>query len=137
MNFWGYIISFLQHLYVFAGYLSVIFVAVSFLNISLFSPSHNHLRGPFLEWDRYAVMGLDIVFLIDYIIRGTKGIGFNSSNIPDTEIIPMWSALFIFLSLSFLTKLCFATYLTIEGIKFRNRNRLIKKPKVKGAISST
>ena len=137
MNFWGYVTSLLQHLYVFAGSLSVAFVVVSFLNILFFFPSHNHLKGPFLEWNRYAVMGLDIVFLIDSIIRGTKGIGFDSSNIPDTEVIPMWSALFVSLSLSFLIKLCFTIYLTIEGIKFRNRNKLIKKPKVKGAISST
>lgn len=137
MGFWEYSVWFLQHLYVLVGAVSIAYILVSYLCISSLYPYRNILTGPILDWDRYLYIGLDILFLVDLVIRGTRQIRFPFTEDPGSDIVPLWSACFVLLAISFLIKLGFLTYLTIQGFKVRNRNRLAKRPKkVEGAISS-
>ena len=137
MSFWEYVVWFLQHLYVLVGAFSIAYIVVSYLCISSLYPYRNILTGPILDWDRYLYIGLDILFLVDFVIRGTKQIRFPFTEQPGSEIVPLWSACFVLLIPSLLAKLGFLTYLTIQGFKVRNKNRLNKRPKkVKGAVSN-
>ena len=137
MSFWEYVVWFLQHLYVLVGAMSIAYIVVSYLCISSLYPYRNILTGPILDWDRYLYIELDILFLVDFVIRGTKQIRFPFTEDPGSVIVPLWSACFVLLAISFLIKLGFLTYLTIQGFKIRNKNRLAKRPKkVKGEVSN-
>ena len=122
MNFWEYVVWFLKHLYVLIGCLDMAYVIVSVLCISAFSPSRNIITGPVLDWDKYLYLGLDIVFIVDLIIRGTKQIRIPFTEQPGSEIVPVWSACFVFLAISFLIKFGLFINLTIQGFKVKRKN---------------
>lgn len=137
MNFWEYVVWFLQHLYVLAGALSIAYVIISFFDIPAFLAYRNLITGPVLNWDRYLYLGLDVVFIVDLIIRGTKQIRIPFTEQPGSEVVPVWSVCFVFLAISFIIKFGLFVNLTIQGFKVWNRNRLSKRPKkVKGAVSN-
>ena len=137
MGFWQYVVWFLQHLYILAGALSMAYVIVSVLCTSAFFTSRNIITGPVLDWDRYLYLGLDIVFIVDLIIRGTKQIRISFTKQPGSEMVPVWSACFVFLAISFIIKFGLFVNLTVQGFKVRNKNRLNKRPKkIEGAVSN-
>jgi len=122
MNFWEYVVWFLNHIYILAGAVSVAYAILSYFDIPAFLAYRNIITGPVLDWDRYLYLGLDIVFIVDLIVRGTKQIRIPFISEPGSEVVPLWSLCFIFLAISFIIKFSLFVNLTIQGFKIKKKN---------------